>query len=367
MLVDAAAIPELEEVIRRCSPEWRVKTLKRITALFVAGASRFNGDHIRLFDQVFGWLIAEIEVEARAELSHRLAPLDQAPVEVVRRLAQDDAIAVAGPILQRSRQLAEVDLVEIARLKSQAHLLAISKRAPIGEAVTSTLIRRGEREVMRSVAENRGARLSDDSFCTLLQRAKSDAVLAEKVALRPDIPPPLLRDLLLAVTDLLRQRLLASARPETQSEVGPMQATGSSEVGATIGPPDYAAARRAIEALRREGKLDEANLVDFAKTGRYAETIATLSSLCAVPIEVVDRLMGAERPDPILILCKSVGWGWPIVRAVIMARPSGQGMSGQALDAAYADFDRLLPATAHRVTRFWQVRSPDRLPTLADE
>ena len=367
MLIDAAAIPELEEVIRRCSPEWRVKTLKRITGLFVAGAGRFNDDHIRLFDQVFAWLIAEIEEEARTELSHRLAPLDQAPVEVVRRLAQDDAIAVAGPILQRSRQLAEADLVEIARLKSQAHLLAISRRARIGEAVTNTLIRRGEREVMRSVAENRGARLSDDSFCTLLERAKSDAVLAEKVALRPDIPPSLLRDLLLAVTDLLRQRLLASAKPETQSEVGPMQAIGSSEVGATIGPPDYAAARRAIEALRREGKLDEANLVDFAKTGRYAETIATLASLCAVPIEVVDRLMGAERPDPILILCKSVGWGWPIVRAVIMARPGGQGMSGQALDAAYADFDRLLPATAHRVTRFWQVRSPDRPPTLAGE
>ena len=367
MPVHAAPIPELEEVIQRGSPERRAKMLQRITALFLAGASRFNDDHLRLFDQVFGRLISASAAEARTELSHRLAPLDNAPIEVVRRLAQEDDIAVAGPVLQQCRRLAEIDLAEIARIKSQAHLLAISRRARIEEAVTAALIRRGAREVVHSVAENRGARLSDDSFCTLLQLAKSDTVLAEKVALRPDIPPPLFREFLLVVRDLLRQRLLASAKPETRSEVGRVQATGSSEVGATIGPRDYAAAQRTIEALRREGKLDQATLVDFAKTGRYAETIATLASLCAVPVEVVDRLMGAERPDPILILCKSVGWDWPIVRAIIMVRPGGQEMSSQALDAAYADFDRLLPATAHRVMRFWQVRSPDRRPMLADE
>jgi hypothetical protein len=82
----------------------------------------------------------------------------------------------------------------------------------------------------------------------------------------------------------------------------------------------------------------------------------TLSRLCAVPIEIVDRLMNGDRPDPILILCKSSGWGWATVRAIITVRPGSKGTSSQGLDSAYSNFERLSPATAQRVMRFWQAQ-----------
>ena len=356
MSAPASLIPELEEVIQRGSPARRAETLKRITAFFLDGASRFNDDHVSLFDHVFSRLIAEIEAKARTELSHRLAPVGNAPVEVLRRLAHDDDIAIAGPVLEQSRRLAETDLVDIAQTKSQAHLLAISGRAGIAEPVTDVLVRRGDRKVVHSVADNRGARLSDDSFFTLVDRAEQDGVLAEKVGLRPDIPPRLFRDLLLRATEVVQQRLFASAKPETQSEIRRVLAKVSREVGARAAPRNYSSAQLRIEALRLEGKLDEAALVDFAKKGQFEETIAALAVLCAVPIEVVDRLMCGERPDPILILCKSVGWGWPTVKSIIMARAGGPGTSSQGLDAAYSNFDRLSPTTAQRVLRFWQVK-----------
>ena len=140
-------------------------------------------------------------------------------------------------------------------------------------------------------------------------------MLAEKVGLRPDIPPRLFRDLLLKATEVVQQRLFASARPETQAEIRRVLAKVSDEVGAYAAPRDYSQAQRTIAELRREGKLDEAALVDFAKDRKYEETIAALALLCSVPIDVVDRLMGGDRPDPILILCKSAGWGWPTVKA----------------------------------------------------
>jgi len=311
---------------------------------------------VSLFDHVFSRLIVEIEAKARTELSHRLAPVGNAPVEVLRRLAHDDDIAIAGPVLEQSRRLAETDLVDIAQTKSQAHLLAISGRAGIAEPVTDVLVRRGDRKVVHSVADNRGARLSDDSFFTLVDRAEQDGVLAEKVGLRPDIPPRLFRDLLLKATEVVQQRLFASAKPETQSEIRRVLAKVSREVGASAAPRDYSSAQVRVEALRLEGKLDEAALVNFAKKGQFEETIAALAVLCAVPIEVVDRLMSGERPDPILILCKSVGWGWPTVKSIIMARAGGPGTSSQGLDAAYSNFDRLSPTTAQRVLRFWQVK-----------
>ena len=84
--------------------------------------------------------------------------------------------------------------------------------------------------------------------------------------------------------------------------------------------------------------------------------VAALSRLCVVPIDVVDRLMGGDRPDPILILCKSAGWEWPTVKALIMARPGSRGASSAGLDTAFTNFERLSPATAQRVMRFWQAR-----------
>jgi uncharacterized protein (DUF2336 family) len=366
MAAAESLIPELEDVIQHGSADRRMQTLKKITDLFLNGASQFNEDHIDVFDDVFNRLIHEIETKARAELSDRLAPVGNAPLQVVRRLAKDDDITVAGPVLQQSRRLAEDDLVHIAKTKSQAHLLAISGRRGIGEPVTDVLVRRGDQEVVRSVAENRGARLSEDAFSALIVRAEQDDVLAEKVGTRSDIPPQKFRELLLRATAVVQQRLLISARPEVQNEIQSVLVKVSDEVGTRAKVPDeiggrgmtrdYSAAQRRIAVLRREGKLNEAQLVEFAKSGRYEETVAALALLCAVPIEVVDSLMSGDRPDPILILCKSAGWQWPTVKTVIMARPIGKDQSNQGLDNAYTNFERLSPATAQRVMRFWQAR-----------
>lgn len=349
-------IPELENVLQHGSREKRADTLKRITSLFVNGASRFTEDHVALFDDVFGRLIAEIEAKARAELSNSLAPVDNAPAGVVRHLAQDDDISIAGPMLMRSDRLLEADLIEIAKKQSQAHLLAISARSAIGEAVTDVLVKRGDRDVVRNVADNQRAKLSPTGFSTLVKRAVTDGVLAEKVGQRPDIPAHLFRDLLMQATEVVQKRLLIKAKPETAAEIRRVLAKVSGEIGGPAAPRDYSAAQRTVLALRQAGTFGETELCDFAKAGRFEETVAALSLLCVVPIEVVDRFMLADRADPLLILCKCAGFGWPTARAIMTVRPCRQGTSTQGLDDAYANFEKLSPATAQRVVRFWQVR-----------
>jgi uncharacterized protein (DUF2336 family) len=157
---------------------------------------------------------------------------------------------------------------------------------------------------------------------------------------------------------VVQQRLLSSVGPEVQNEIQSVLAKVSDKVGTQTLTRDYSAAQRRIAVMRREGKLNEAQLVEFAKAGRYEETVAALAQLCAVPIEVVDRLMSGDRPDPILILCKSAGWPWPTVKVIILARPGSKDSSGHGLDNAYTNFERLSPATAQRVMRFWQARAP---------
>jgi len=349
-------IPELEHVLQHGSRQKRAEALQRVTALFLAGAVNYTDAHVDLFDDVFALLIAEIENQARAELAKRLAPVGNAPIKLLRKLANDDDIAVAGPVLKLAPRLPEADLVDVAKTKSQAHLQAISARAALGEAVTDILVRRGDRDVARSVAGNRGARISESAFFRLVKRAENDGVLAEQVGLRPDIPPPLFRQLLTRATAVVQKRLIASAAPDVQADIRRVLAKVSHEVGARVGPRDYRAAQRVVLGLHRAGGMNEAALAAFAGEGKYEETVVAVAALSKVPIDVADRLMGGERPDPVLILCKAAGMSWPTVKSVIAVRPDGKPASNVGVDTAFSNYSRLSPSTAQRVVRFWQVR-----------
>ncbi|HEY1153183.1 MAG TPA: DUF2336 domain-containing protein [Pseudolabrys sp.] len=358
MTVSASLIPELEDVVQNGTPARRAAMLRQVTTLFLDGAPQFADQHVTLFDDVMLCLVTQIEAQVLAELSRSLAPVANAPAGVVRRLAHDDNIAVAGPVLKLSPQLDEPDLKFIAETKSQAHLLALSGRDSLSEKVSDILVERGDRNVAYSVAANPGAQLSNTAFAQLVARSQDDNALAEKVGSRNDIPPRLFRDLLIKATDVVQRRLLASARPETQDEIRAILERVSGEVGAKIGaaPRDYSAALERVRALHADGRLGENELAGYAQAQSYEETIAALSVLCAVPVDVIDRLLAGDRPDPILILGRAAGFSWETVRAIIGVRPGGKGTSTQGIEAARDNFDKLTAATAQRVVRFWQLR-----------
>ena len=366
MSIPASLASELEEVLQHGSSARRAQTLKRIALLFAEGARRFNEEHIALFDEVLRQLSREADAGARVELSHRLSTIPNAPLQVLIELAGDDDIAIAQPVLKQSARLREADLLEFARCKSQPHLLAISKRSGLSAALTDALIARGNQEVLRSLAANPSAEISDAGFALLIERASRDGALGTKLALRSDLSANLLRVLVLASSQPARQRMLALAQSDRQSQIRAILAESGDEKPAPPATRDYKAAERRISELCAAKKLDEAAIVEFARNGQDEALVAAVAALCAVPVSVVDRLMAGERLDPVLILCKSVGWGWQTARAIMGAMSgtmSGTGeLSGRDLDTAYANFERLSPTTAQRVMRFWQVQHWQQTP-----
>jgi len=139
-------LQDLDEAISRGTAESRQRALWHATDLLIAGS--YSEEEVLSFGKVIGRLADEIEVEVRAQLSERLARFDGAPVNVIHKLAFDDAIEVARPVLEESTRLDDDTLIANARSKSQAHMLAISKRQVIGESVTDVLVARGDRERM---------------------------------------------------------------------------------------------------------------------------------------------------------------------------------------------------------------------------
>jgi len=314
-----------------------------------------NSEQIGVFDDVLTHLVARVETKARAELARRLAPVDHAPGEVIRQLASDDEIKVAGPVLAESKQLSTQDLVGIARQKGQAHLLAIAGRSEIEEQVTDVLVDRGNRDVIHRLSTNAGATFSETGYTTIVKRAEGDDSLAEKLGQRVDMPAAQFRELLLRATEAVRSRLLESVSVDRQDDLRKILADISNDIERENPTSrNIAEAQRLVQMMKETGRLKESDLMQFARQKKYDEAVAALAALCAVPFDLIDRLMVNPRSDALLVPCKAAGLEWPAVRCLLEMR-AGQSISEHDLAAAAAEFKKLSSQTAARVLRFWQV------------
>jgi uncharacterized protein (DUF2336 family) len=361
MVLRQSLISELEIAIQNGSKDKRVDTLRRVTDLFLTGADRFTEDQIDVFDDVLGHLIRRIEDKALAELSERLAPVETAPIEIIRRLAQDDEIAIAAPVLSQSQRLTTQDLLAVARTKSQDHLLAISSRPRVEESVTDVLVERGDRKVIHRLSGNAGAAFSEEGYLKLVERAEDDESLLEKIGSRLDIPLHFFRELLLRATSAVRERLLARAKPEFIGEIDGVLSLISDEVGReTI--RSRTDAQRSVASLHQAGELDELMVLGFLRAGQQNEVVAAIALLCGANFELVAQVLQSDRNEAVLIPCKAAGFDWTIVRALLRSRPEQHGIVDMQMDQLRADYAKLSQPTAQRVLRFWLVRQSANVP-----
>jgi uncharacterized protein (DUF2336 family) len=353
-LSDRSIITELEDAFSSGSYQKRVATLRQVTELFLHDGERLNEDQVKVFDDVLCLLIARVESRARAELGARLAPIDYAPPEVIQHLARDDEIAVAGNVLAKSSRLRTSTLVEVASTKGQDHLLAISGRKNLPEAVTDVIVGRGERTVIRKLANNASARFSDAGYCGIIARADEDDELVEILGLRINLPLKFLRDLLRRATDAVRARLMAIAPPELQQEIRRIL---NSIVGAAADDKtssrDFSRAEKLVKLLHELNELDDAAIIKFAKAKKGDEIAASLAIRNNLPTLMMARLLEGPRSDLVLIPCKSAGLSWLAVEPILRTQP----ISEQTLELACKDYSRLSAETARRTVRFWLVHN----------
>jgi uncharacterized protein (DUF2336 family) len=350
-------IPGLDEIVRHGDPQRRAEAARRIAELFFQDAARLRSDHVDLFDGLLIDLVPHAELAARVELAERMSLLANAPRELVGQLARENEITIAGPLLRRSPVLDEAALIEIARVKGQGHLLAMSERAALSTDLTDVLVHRGDRDVVRRTAGNSGAHFSEDGYSTLIKRAGRDGVLTLKLGQRDDLSADLLKELLVGSIDVIRRRLFEVVKPARQAVIKQAMTEISGVPEQVESRRDFMPAQRTILALHRDGYLNEGALLGFAKSHRYEESVAALAAMSGVKIATLDRLTSGDRHDPILIVGKTIGLEWVTVRALLLLRLGPNRVPAPAdIEAARMNFARLMPSTAERVVQFWKSR-----------
>jgi uncharacterized protein (DUF2336 family) len=307
MKVPKVLINELEDAISHKDISHRAETLRRISDLFVLGATNFSGDQIELFDDVMGRLLDEVEVSARAAFGYRLASIPNAPPKTMRVLALDNAIEVAGPVLMHSDQIDDMTLLEGAKTKSQDHLLAISRRRYLTESVTDVLVDRGNPQVALSTVKNPGATFSEFGYSTLVRRSQEDGKLALSVWTRAGIPRQHLLKLFAEASESVRLTLEATDRRKAEL-IREMVTAASNEIQTIVRDKStkYAEAYSNVESLYKSNKLDEEKLAAFARERKFDETAVSLSMMGGLPIGLIERAFVQRWSEQLLVIAKAI-------------------------------------------------------------
>jgi len=356
MHAPASLIDELEIRLKSGTNAQRVNILQRVTDLFILNAKGASEPQTEIFDEVMIRLIEKMEDRILAELSRRLAAVENSPVNVVRQLARHDQIEVAGPVLEKS-DLADVDLVEIAYTKSQAHLAAIAGRGRISPIVTDVLVRRGNSGVVLKVAANQGAMFSHSGFTDLVQRALDNANLAEKVSGRDDVPPELYEFLVLRATERVKRHLVATCKLEMRGRIERILANVSDRIVKEA--PKFTSSDSAWSA-RTLIKRDVAKLrsqFDEAVASREADSIvSSLAKLAGISDEAVRNVLRQGSTDGLLIICRAGDISWQTVKQLLLSKQAALRLSDAELKGISDKYFRLSSESAERVLLFMKAR-----------
>ena len=362
ILAATELIIELDGAIGNGSSRRRLQMLQQVTHLFLISASRLGERQIDVFGDVMLRLIEGAEPEMLAPLSMILCGQTSAPKEVVRRLACHEEAIVAAPILRKAETLSNADLVEIANHRSQGHLLAISERKSLDEALTDALLKRGDIAVYRALASNLGARFSDEGCLKLAVAAERDDDVADAWRVRPSMPIKVLHDLLAEASKATQARPRKATPLRGRETIRGVVESPSADVNTEApGPIDYSESRSRILALSHAGKLGDSTVNRFAVHGERANLVAALSLLAEVAVEVIEPLFKESDCYGLVVACRASRLNWQTTLAVIESRNDARRLTQEEAEQAKQLFEALSLSIAQRTIRFGSVNDLARL------
>lgn len=353
----ASRLPDLIALAQEDSSPKRRALLRELTDCFFGAPERTEAE-TALYGAVLSDLTDAMETAVRAELAERFCRSPDAPRQLIRRLANDEAEAVASPVLSASPVLTETDLIAVIHSRGQGHMRAVSRRTEVSEAVSDAIIERGDDETLGVLLGNQGACLSRAASEAAVERARVNPALHEVTVERASLPPDLLNDMYFAVEARLRQRILEQNARLDPALLESALAAGRARVATDDGalPPDYAESLAYVEELRAANQLTPQMLARFLRSGGRTAFLIALSQLADIDFHTARQIVERRELDALAVVCKAADLDRALflTYAVVLLNTDGDAMGkARAYAGLYKDLTR---EAALRTLRFWRAR-----------
>ncbi len=354
--MSASKLDALISLAKEPSSARRRELLREVTDMFFSADAPHGAAEMELFDSVLGPLASEMEAAVRAELAERFADSDQCPAALLKGMATDQ-IAVAAPILARSRLLTEETLLQVAQTQGQEHLRAISTRRGLSERISDVVVDRGDDQTLGALLENQTAQLSRRAQETMVDRAAQNPELHKAVVNRRCLPPDLLNEMYFMVEGRLRETILARNAKLDPQALEAALAKGRRTLAERDGalPSDYAEAEAHVKRMIATKSLGPSAIAGLLRQGERSRFLIALAELAEIDFVTARRIVDRHEIDALAIVCKAANFERALfLTFVVLILPAGEGMKqAESFGGKYAE---LTHDAAMRTIRFWRMR-----------
>lgn len=352
---------ELQELLllaRDKSSDARARLVENIADLFLSDDGRLSEHERALMSDILGKLVSQVEADIRKELSNALSSGGIDLPEIASQLANDD-VEIARPLLEKSSLLKDPDLIEIIRMRTDEHRMAIAMRDDVSESVSNALVEFGNEDVIEALLNNHDAQLNKRAMEYLVAESRRIDRFQEPLLRRSDLPGDLAFRMYWWVSAALRKTIL------TNFEVDPIifeqavrRAASAAMVGGQEEHSTYVKAQRLVRRMAENGELSIQFLLNALRQQRVAVFVAGMGEMGGVNFRTAWRIFSDKGGESFAILAKAVGVDrnqfTSIYLLVVQARDGGAPKAPGVLKEILTLFDGTTEANARGALQVWQ-------------
>lgn len=301
---------ELARKIAHLAPHLSVDAREKIWALTVEALEILAQDQLTL---------------VRKELAEALKDVDEAPRNVIQRLARDVEQAVAAPVLEFSPLLTDDDLLEIIENSGVGGAVsAISRRAGVSGEVSDAIVQTRDEDAVAQLLANPSAQIREETLDWIVEGSREVSAWQMPLAKRPKLPQRAARKLTEFVADSVLAMLhrrddldadtagLIDKTVRARMENLPPLPDGAAAKGGNDLPTKRKTVDRGhtaeyVQKLYVNGKLDERRLDIELSSGNRGFIVHALALMAGMPPAMVTRIADARSAKAITALAWKAG------------------------------------------------------------
>lgn len=346
---------KLMTIAKETSSEKRRELLREVTDMFFEEQVHVSPVENQMFGELMAKVAFELDHEVRRELSSRFDN-GLAPRHLAVALANDE-IDVASPILRSTKSFTDSDLISIVSSKPTEYQIAVSSRPMVSEAVSDALVTHGNDEVVASLLKNEGAKISNDTYEVVVERAENSEILHEPFVKRKSVPPEYLNQLYDVVSSHLKKEIMDKNSMLSPEEFEKAMTRAKTRVSVTNGalPEDFEKMQRKLEHMKAMGSVSPAQLPNIWRDGKTTLFYLMFAYIVGIDYQTVYRTFQKKDIDGIAMLCRAKKFDRALFVTLAVFVLGKEAMKdAEKLGKMYNDVPF---EAAGRALRFMQVRS----------
>lgn len=352
------AVTEMILLAREKSQASRSKLVENITDLFLSDEGRLTEHERALMSDILSKLVMSVEVSLRKSLANALLKAEIQMPDVVNLLARDD-IEIAKPLLEKSKLLHDKNLIEIVRMRTDEHRLAIALREDVSSDVSDALIEYGSHDVIEALLKNQDAALSSRAMEYIVAESKRVDRFQEPLIVREDLPSELAYRMYWWVSAALRKKITEDYDVSTSFLDKLMQrATQEAIVSQREGQGTIAKAEQLVRRLQEKGELSHDFLLNSLRQQKIPVFVAGLAELAMLDFSTVWILFSDKRPESMAILARSIDMDQQTFTSLVLllssARDKKTAQSPKVLKEIMDLYNSINMVAAQEALAYWR-------------